>query len=255
MDRRDAILDAAVAIADERGLDAVSMRSVAERVGVTPMALYPHVGSKAALLDGMIGRLLGEMWPADGLSPPAGPGSGADGPDPAEPATGGPGATAPGAGPPDWRTQLAAIGRAGRAIARRHPWAASLVFARPAVTPDSVRAIDVVYGALLAAGVPAQQVPRLERLLGTVVFGFAASEAGGRFGPPESNPRSTRGLLPEGPLPGHEALADVLAAPADWDAEFEADLADLAEIIEATARRARSEQRRDRPAADRASPG
>ena len=223
MDRRDAILDAAVAIADEHGLDAVSMRSVAERVGVTPMALYPHVGSKAALLDGMVGRLLGGMWPPQ--APP------------------------PGAGP-DWRTQLAAIGRAGRAIARRHPWAASLVFARPAVTPDSVRAIDVVYGALLEAGVPAAEVPRLERLLGTVVFGFAASEAGGRFGPPESSPRSTRGLLPGGPLLGHAALADVLAAPADWDAEFEADLADLGEIIEATARRARDGRRERYPDRD-----
>jgi AcrR family transcriptional regulator len=222
-DRREAILDAAVAIADERGLDAVSMRSVAERVGVTPMALYPHVGSKAALLDEMVGRLLGEMWPAEVPLPAAGP--------EAEPGAG--------AGQPDWQTRLAAIGRAGRAIARRHPWAASLVFARPAITPDSVRAIDVVYGALLEAGVPAEQVPRLERLLGTVVFGFAASEAGGRFGPSETNPRSTRGLLPEGPLPGHAALADVLAAPADWDAEFEADLADLREIIKATARRAR----------------
>src|SRR5260370_16919206 len=62
-DRRQAILDAAVALADERGLDAVSMRAVAERVGVTPMALYPHVGSKAELLDAMMGRLIGELLP------------------------------------------------------------------------------------------------------------------------------------------------------------------------------------------------
>jgi AcrR family transcriptional regulator len=220
-DRRDQILDAAVAIADERGLAAVSMRSVAERVGMTPMALYPYVGSKAALLDGMVGRLLGGMWPA-GAAPPAD-----------EPVG------------PGWRDRLAAIGRAGRAIGRQHPWAASLVFARPAVSPDSVRAIDLIYTALLEAGVPAADVPRLERLLGTVVFGFAASEAGGRFGPAETNPRGTRGLLREGPLPGHAALAGVLSAPADWDAEFEADLADLGEIIEATARRARGPQRRE----------
>lgn len=56
--RREEILDAAVAIADERGIKAVSMRAVADRVGVTPMALYPHIGGKDALLDGMIGRLL-----------------------------------------------------------------------------------------------------------------------------------------------------------------------------------------------------
>jgi AcrR family transcriptional regulator len=215
-DRRAAILDAAVAIADEDGLDAVSMRSVAERVGVTPMALYPYVGSKAALLDGMVGRLLGRLRPA-------GPGS----------------APVPGGPEPDWRAQLGAIGRAARAIATRHPWAAGLVFARPAVTPDSVATIDLIYEALLEAGVPPAEVPRLERLLGTVVFGFAASEAGGRFGPDESSPRAWRGRQPGGMLPGHAALADVLAAPADWDAEFEADLADLADLIEATARRGR----------------
>ena len=49
VDRRK-ILDAALAIADERGLAAVSMRSLGERVGVSAMALYPHVSSKDALL-------------------------------------------------------------------------------------------------------------------------------------------------------------------------------------------------------------
>src|SRR5258707_4038781 len=71
-DRRQAILDAAVALADERGLDAVSMRAVAERVGVTPMALYPHVGSKAELLDGMIGELLVQLSSAGATEQPGG---------------------------------------------------------------------------------------------------------------------------------------------------------------------------------------
>lgn len=56
--RREEILDAALDIADEHGVDAVSMRTVADRVGVTPMALYRHVKDKAALLDAMVGRLL-----------------------------------------------------------------------------------------------------------------------------------------------------------------------------------------------------
>src|SRR5260370_37056042 len=72
-ERRQAILDAAMALADERGLGAVSMRAVAERVGVTPMALYPHVGSKAELLDGMIGELLGQLSAAGATEQPDGP--------------------------------------------------------------------------------------------------------------------------------------------------------------------------------------
>jgi AcrR family transcriptional regulator len=205
-ERRDEILDAAMVLADERGLDAVSMRAVAERVGVTPMALYPHVGSKAALLDGMVGRLLARVGPA-----------------------GGPGSS--------WRDQLAAFARGARSIATAHPWAAGLLFARPAVEPDSVRAVDAIYTALLAAGVAEPDVPRLERMLSTFVLGYAASEAGGRFGPGRLDPRGRRGQLPDGALPGHARLAEVLDRPVDWAAEFEADLADLELLVEAAVRR------------------
>jgi AcrR family transcriptional regulator len=224
-DKRAEILGIAVALADERGLAAVSMRAVAERVGVTPMALYPYIGSKAALLDGMLGHLLGRLIPA-----PSGTGRGAGGPV-SDGETAAEGAEEP------WSDRLGAIARRARAVVIAHPWAASLVFARPAVTPDSVRAVDALYAALLDAGVPAAEVPRLERMLSTVVIGFAASEAGGRFGTGD-DPRGERGLGPDGALPGHARLAAELDRPVDWDAEFEADLADLALLVETIARRA-----------------
>jgi AcrR family transcriptional regulator len=198
--RRQEILDAALALAGEKGLDAVSMRAVAERTGVTPMALYPYVGSKAALLDGMVGRLLAELVPED-------------------------------AGP-DWRQRLRALARSGRALAHRHPWAAALLFARPAVAPEAVFTVDRIYTALLDAGVPDADVPRLERMVSTLVIGYAASEVGGRFGPGELDPRARRGQLPEGALPGHAALAAWLDLPVDWDAEFEADVDDLLRLVE-----------------------
>jgi hypothetical protein len=94
----------------------------------------------------------------------------------------------------------------------------------------------MIYTALLEAGVPAAEVPRLERMLSTVVIGFAASEAGGRFGSAD-DPRGFRGMLPDGTLPGHAQLATALDCPVDWDAEFEADIADLALLIETVARR------------------
>lgn len=199
-DRRQEILDAALEIADERGLAGVSMRAVAERVGVTPMALYPHVGSKAALLDGMVGALLGGLAPA-----PA-----------AEQA---------------WPDRLSAYARQARGMVQRHPWAVNLMFGRPAVTPEAVRFVDAIYTGLLAAGVPAPQVPRIERLVSTFMLGFAASEAGGRFGVGTLDPRGRRGQLPDGALPGHGELAPWLDRPVDWTAEFEADLADLHRMI------------------------
>jgi hypothetical protein len=122
-------------------------------------------------------------------------------------------------------------------VTRRHPWAAHLLFSRPAVTPDAVRAVDIVYTALIDAGVPESQVPRLERLISTFVIGFAASEASGRFTPGTLDPRSRRGQLPDDELPGQRRLAPWLDLPVDLTAEFEADLEDIRRLIRAAAAR------------------
>src|SRR5262252_9098856 len=117
---REGILDVALRLADERGLAAVSMRAVAERVGVTPMALYPHIGSKDALLDGLVDRMLAEFLPAEAAL-----------------------------GTLAWRDRLRAIGRGVRDLSRRHPAAFTLLFERPAVTADAVHVVDLIYRALL----------------------------------------------------------------------------------------------------------
>ncbi|WP_019926000.1 TetR/AcrR family transcriptional regulator [Nocardia sp. BMG111209] len=201
--RREEILDAAVAIADEHGLDAVSMRAVADRVGVTPMALYRHIADKSALLDGLVGRLLASLLPAD-------------------------------AADLRWDRRLTALAHAARALARSHPWAAQLLFSRPATTPDGARVVDEIYTALLAAGVPDAEVPRLERLVSTFVLGFVASEASGRFAAADDR-RIRRGAVADGPLTGHARLTPWLRLPVDLTAEFEADLRDLMHVIGAVA--------------------
>jgi AcrR family transcriptional regulator len=211
--KREGILDAALEIADERGLAGVSMRAVAQAVGVTPMALYPHVRDKAGLLDAMLGRLLATLHD--------------EAPELADQEA-------------DWRARLAAFAHTARRLSIGHPWVTGLLFSRPAVTPEGVRTVDRVYTALLDAGVPPDEVPRLERLVSTFVLGWIASEAGGRFGP--LDPRGSRGQLPEGTLPGHAAVAEVLARPMDWGAEFTTDLADLERLIVAAARRGRHAQ-------------
>jgi AcrR family transcriptional regulator len=202
-DRRQRILDAALAIADERGLDAVTMRAVAARVGVTAMALYPHVRSKEDLLDGLVGRLLTELSL----------------PDPAKP----------------WPDRLREIARSARETARRHPAVMPLLFARPAVTPDAVRVVDAIYQALLDAGVPDDEVARVERLASTLVIGYAISESSGRFD--VGDPRERRALLEGVDLPAHRRLSAKLETAVSWEAEFEADLDDLTRLIESIAGR------------------
>ena len=66
----DEIVAAAIVILRERGLDAVSMRNVADRLGVSPMPLYTRVGNKAALIDAVADHLLTDLAPAAAADEP-----------------------------------------------------------------------------------------------------------------------------------------------------------------------------------------
>jgi len=146
---REDVLRASMAIADSGGLGAVTMQAVARRLGVTPMALYRHVANKADLLDALVEGLLTEFpLPAGDLP---------------------------------WDERLRVLGRSIREVARRHPSLFPLLLQRPAATPESRRVRDAVCSALEEAGLGAAQARQAERLLSTVVLGFAASEAAGRF--------------------------------------------------------------------------
>ncbi|HEX4106480.1 MAG TPA: TetR family transcriptional regulator [Solirubrobacteraceae bacterium] len=147
---REQVLDATLALAGEGGLSAVSMRAVASRLQVTPMALYHHVRDKQDLLDGLVERLLGEL-PIPGAELP-------------------------------WPERLSLLAASLRESARRHPDAFLMLLRRPANTPAARRAREALYAALRDAGASEEQIPRLERLLSTFMIGFAASEGAGRFG-------------------------------------------------------------------------
>jgi AcrR family transcriptional regulator len=146
---RSAVLDATLELAEEEGFEAVSMRGVARRLGVTPMALYRHVGDKQGLLDGLVERLLEELPEPDPALPPL--------------------------------ERLSALAGGAREIARRHPEAFLMLMRRPIVTPAAVRRREAIYTALRDLGVPEELVPRVEYMVSTFALGFAASEAGGRF--------------------------------------------------------------------------
>jgi AcrR family transcriptional regulator len=146
---RDSVLAAGLAIADRSGLGAVTMQSVAHRLGVTPMALYRHVENKADLLDGLVELLLTEV----------------------------------GQVPSDlaWQERLRRIGRSVRKTAQRHPGVFPLLLQRPATTTGALAVRDAVYRALEEGGIAKGDVARTERVMSTAILGFAASEAGGRF--------------------------------------------------------------------------
>jgi len=146
---REAVLDVALAVADEYGLEAVTMRAVADRLQVTQMALYRHVANKADLLDGLVERLLAEL-PAPDVDLP-------------------------------WVVQLRTMADGVRRTARRHAGVFPLLLQLPTNTRSALGVRDRVRVALSEAGVPDQRVASAERLVSTAVLGFAASEALGRF--------------------------------------------------------------------------
>lgn len=108
----DRIVAAAVALADDEGVAGLSMRRVADRLGVAPMSLYTHVPGKGELVDLMVDAALGESY---------GPGGPASGPWPA------------GMG---WRDRLERVARDAWDVHVRHPWVLRIATGRPPLGPS-----------------------------------------------------------------------------------------------------------------------
>jgi AcrR family transcriptional regulator len=157
-DKRRLILDQALALVDERGLAAMSMRAVAERVGLTSMALYPYVGGKDAMLDGLVDLLHLELGAA---------------------CAAGPELTAAQAAGIAWPERLRALGRAVRGLAQAHPGAFPLLLNRPAAGASASWLTAALVGVLHDAGVPAAEAPRPARMICAFLLGYATGEVTG----------------------------------------------------------------------------
>ncbi len=105
---RARIVAAALALADDQGLDAVSIRRVAGALGVRPMSLYTHIASKDDLLALMLDAVSGELLLAEPL-------------------------------PDDWRAALSAIARRSHAVYVAHPWMLQTFGSAPRVGPNLLR--------------------------------------------------------------------------------------------------------------------
>ncbi|ROP30767.1 TetR/AcrR family transcriptional regulator [Couchioplanes caeruleus] len=115
------VVDAAIALADAEGLDAVSMRRVAQELGVVPMTLYTYVPDKAALLDLMLDALYLRM------------------PRSREEAAG-------------WRERVVAVAAENRRLYDEHPWAAELSASRPPLGPGLMAKYEHELGAFHGSG-------------------------------------------------------------------------------------------------------
>jgi AcrR family transcriptional regulator len=134
------VLRAAVFLADRAGIDSLSMRKLAEELGVVPMALYKHVANKDELLDGMVDVVVGEI-------------------DPAVPGT-------------DWKSSLRTRILSARGALLRHPWASQVIESKKNPTPAVLAYMDSMIGIFRAGGFSVNLTHHVMHVIGSRIMGF-----------------------------------------------------------------------------------
>jgi AcrR family transcriptional regulator len=181
---RSEIADAAVAIADREGLDAVSMRRVATELGTGAASLYRYVDTREDLLD-LMSDAVGSEYE---LAGPTG----------------------------DWLADLVAVGEQTRAIMLRHPWLASLL---PVRSPLGPRGLDLIeYVLTVLAGHPAATSAKLEAfaMMTALAALFVQAETAGDSAVRQRNAVFLRHAVTSGERPElARLLAGAEQAPAD----------------------------------------
>jgi AcrR family transcriptional regulator len=191
---RERVLRGAIAVADAAGIGSLTMRSLAQELGVKPMTLYHHVANKDEILDGIIDVVFSEIElpPADA----------------------------------DWRSAMRRRAISARRVLARHPWATPLMESRTNPGPATLRQHDSVIGTLRRAGFSIQMTAHAFSLLDSYVYGFAVQEAGLPFDSPEAVPQVADAILARFPSEEYPHLAElatehVLQPGYDYGNEFE----------------------------------
>lgn len=182
---RERIVAAGVAVADEGGTAALSMRRIAEALGVEAMALYHHVPHKAAILDAVVDAVFAEIeLPVPGQA---------------------------------WRAALEARCWSAREVITRHGWVLTLLESRSHVGPARLRHHDAVLGVLLEAGFPAVSAVQAVSTIDSYVYGFVLQEQQQRIDGPQDTEQAASELLAAleaADLPHLRAVAEAASAGA-----------------------------------------
>jgi len=206
---RDEIAGAALDLIDEEGVDALSMRRLADRLGIGTMTLYGYFRSKRELLDAAVGAAVADFE----FSAPVG----------------------------TLRERTRAHVHALRRLLERHPSLPALRGRQPIVHPAAFRISESGMQILLDAGFPPDEAARAFRMVFTYVFGSML------FGPHAPTPPERRAvraalhLLPDDEFPALTATADAMAASIGGPEQFDYGLERILDALEARAGALRSE--------------
>lgn len=139
------VIDGAVRLADRIGVDALTIRKLADEIDVKPMTIYHHVPNKEAILDGMVDAVFAEID-----LPPADVG---------------------------WRDAMTRRCRSMRAVLADHPWASPLMENRTSPGPATLTHHDAVLGCLRRAGFSLRNTAHAYAIIDAFLYGFALQEA------------------------------------------------------------------------------
>ena len=194
---RDRVLAAAVALADDGGLESLTMRRLAQELGVVPMALYKHVASREALVDAMIDVVFAEVELPD--------------------ATGS-----------DWKTAMRRRAHSVRAALLRHRWAIGLMESRGNPGPPNRRYHNATMGCLREAGFSLSDAVHVHSAFDSYIYGFALQQKTLPFDTPEESraviERVGRRIDPDEYPYLIEVTTELAKSGFSYDVEFEVGL-------------------------------
>ena len=141
---RQRVLGAAIALADDGGIESMTMRKLGQELGVEAMSLYNHVANKDDILDGMVDLVFGEIeLPAAGT---------------------------------DWKAAMRRRAISARDALLRHRWAVGLMQSRATPGSATLRHHDAVLGTLREAGFTLVVAAHAYSLMDSYVYGFALQQ-------------------------------------------------------------------------------
>jgi AcrR family transcriptional regulator len=139
------VIEGAVGLADEIGINGFTIRKLADAIDVKPMTIYHHVPNKEAIIDGMVDRVFSEIdLPAVNV---------------------------------DWRSAILVRSRSMRKVLAKHPWASPLMESRTSPGTATLRHHDAVLGCFRTAGFSLEATGHAYAVVDAFLYGFALQEA------------------------------------------------------------------------------
>ena len=175
---RQRIFRAAVHVADERGIESLTMRTLGEELRVEAMSLYHYVANKDELLDGLVDLIYGEIELPSGEA--------------------------------DWKSAIRRVATSAHQALSRHRWAITLMQSRTRPGPASLRNRDSVLRTFREAGFSIKQATHAFSVLDSYISGFALQQLAMPFESSEELTKAAESILAQFPADQYPYLAETI---------------------------------------------